>query len=517
MPKSIIVRHNAYFDSVTLMTCGSTLKKIEGVVEAVVAMGTELNKEILRSVGLSNEDTESAGPNDFIIAIEAASEKVCATAREEAEKRLCASAASDRTSRRTAPKTIREAVQGNPRLGVAVISVPGRYAARETMQALEQGLNVMLFSDNMSLDDERRCKSLAREKGLLVMGPDCGTALINGVGLCFANAVQPGPIGLVAASGTGAQEIMAQIDRHGGGISHVIGTGGRDVSEAIGGDTMEAGIDLLSADRTTEVIVVVSKPPARAVEERLMQKLSCVEKPVVACFLEGDCQQAGGPSLHLVDNMEEAAEVAVSLTASPAAALDSASPFWEQATEAGRTLTDRQRFARGFFCGGTLCAEAAALLRDSLGPLYCNASHRADEEIPDITQLTGTVLLDMGDDQFTNGRPHPMIDPTLRNEWILRQAHDPTVGVVLLDFEIGYGCHSDPAGEALDALLQAKREAASHGRNLVFVGYVLGTKADRQGLKAQQEKLKEAGVILGRSNREAAHLVATVLTSQKKG
>src|SRR5690606_14776291 len=125
---------------------------------------------------------------------------------------------------------------------------PGVYAAFEAFRALENNLNVMMFSDNVTVEDEIKLKDLAVKKDLLMMGPDCGTAIINGVGLCFANKIKRGPIGLVAASGTGLQEVTVLIDQFGGGISQAIGVGGRDLSKDVMGRMTLHAINALNAD-----------------------------------------------------------------------------------------------------------------------------------------------------------------------------------------------------------------------------------------------------------------------------
>jgi FdrA protein len=177
------------------------------------------------------------------------------------------------------------AVEQQAALNLALISVLGDYAAAEAIKALRPGLSVMLFSDNVSLAHEREIKTLAREKNLLVMGPDCGTAIINGMPLGFANVVRRGAIGVVAASGTGLQEVTCCIDQLGAGISQALGTGGHDLHESIGGISMLYGLDALSADPDTRVIVLISKPPAPAVAEKILARARAAGKPVVVNFL----------------------------------------------------------------------------------------------------------------------------------------------------------------------------------------------------------------------------------------
>ncbi len=475
--------------------------------EAVIVMATEMNREILENVGLGNEETQKAGTNDLVIAIRCESEKVCETTLRLIEDKL--SGGNEKTQERNAEyKTQAQALKDGVKANVAVISVPGRYAAREAKKALKQGLHVMMFSDNVTMEEELELKELAIEKGLLMMGPDCGTACLNGVGLCFANQVRKGTIGVVGASGTGLQEVLVQIDRLGGGIAQAIGTGGRDLKEKIGGLMMLQGIKALVEDESVKVIVLVSKPPEKAVEEKIFDLLREVKKPVVICFLEGE-HKGGLPSnISFADTLYDAAAKAV---------------FWEtglipdsdccsaRGTESV-SLQPSQKYIRGLFCGGTLCAESLMILREKIGNVKSNISHRVGEEVIRFDHVDANMLLDLGEDQFTNGRPHPMIEPSLRCEWILDAAKDPTVGVILMDFEIGYGSHEDPAGITADAIKDAVNYARQQGRELIFVGYICGTSQDKQDIKKQ----RETGVLLAESNVEAAELAARIIKKNEE-
>lgn len=512
MYSNVIIKRNTYYDSVTLMSIGSKIKAMPGIDEAVVVMATEMNKELLALVELSNDAAQSAGQNDLIIALRSDQEQSYRAALQMLEETLSKGGAA--AGSQVSFTTIQQAVEAFPDANVAVISVPGQYAAREAMSALKHGLHVMLFSDNVTVEEEKRLKEYAAAEGLLMMGPDCGTAALNGVGLCFANRVRKGSIGLVGASGTGLQEVMVQIDRLGGGVSQAIGTGGRDLSEAIGGIMMLQGIKSLMADPATEVIALVSKPPAPSVEEKIFALLEQTEKPVVVCFLEANTNRKTKAHLHLLPNLLQAAQKAVQLAGIGAdSAKSCADPDAtnEQVRQARQLLKPEQTCLRGLFCGGTLCAEALSILRARLGETRSNISHREGETINGQGVYTGNVLLDMGDDAFTRGRPHPMIEPALRSDTIVQQGSDATVGVVLLDFEIGYGSHNNPVGETLGAIRAAKAAAKAQGRTLVFVSYVCGTDKDKQNLAEQRAALLREGVILGDSNVEAANIAADIL------
>ena len=482
MQTRVIIRANRYHDSVSLMAISQQVQALPGVQAAVVAMGTAMNKELLAGVGLLTPEASAAGPDDLILALGAESRCAADAALAEAERLLGQRGRTSTGSLRgdaPAPRTVRAATVADPELKLALISVPGPFAAREARCALEQGLDVMLYSDNVPLEAEVALKRLALAKGRLLMGPDCGTAIIDGVGLGFANAVARGPVGIVAASGTGAQEVSCLIDRLGSGISQLIGVGGRDLSDAVGGLMMLEGLRRLQADPATKVIVLISKPPAPAVAGRVLAAVREGRKPAVVCFLGGP----GAPSL------DEAALQAVALATGQPASLPQAA--------AALNLTPGRRWVRGLFAGGTLCDQALAILEQALGPVACNI-----HPVPERRQGAGHRLTDLGDDLFTRGRPHPMIDMTLRRLRLLEEAADPEVAAILLDIVLGYGAHSDPAGALADAI----REAGAHG--VAVVASVTGTAADPQGYDHQVRRLQAAGAHVFPTARLAALAVA---------
>lgn len=499
--KLMEVRKNAYFDSVSLMTLSNRLQKLDGVKNAMVAMATPINMELLERIGLVDDAVRQATPNDLLVVVEAETEDAAAAAVREGKESLFNRKKTAGGKREIAAATIREAVANDPGLNLAVISVAGRFAAREVRQALNSNLHVMLFSDNVSVEEELACKKLAHEKGLLLMGPDCGTAIINNAGLCFANQVSRGDIGLAAASGTGLQEVTALIDRLGGGITQAIGTGGRDLSEAIGGITMLDAIRALKDDEATRVIVLISKPPAEAVSEKVLHAARASGKPVVVCFIGGKGGVEDG--LEFADSLEDAAVRAVRLAGGAPAGAFFAMPEEKVAAEA-RLLVPPQKYIRGMFCGGTLAAETEKVVGESFSGVYSNFSKKPERLLPDPLKSVGHSIVDLGDDQFTQGRPHPMIDPTIRAERLLQEAADPETAVLLLDFEIGYGSHPDPVGVTIDAIRQAKKTAADQGRHLAVVAYVLGTRGDYQGLAEQEDMLAKEGVVVCPSNLRAA-------------
>jgi len=509
MPVYLKVLRNEYFDSVTLMSVAAKVKEETGAELVVMLMATAMNKTMLVERGFDSTELRAASANDCVIGVTTKVPSPSIVAQ--LENALKGGGKQERKGQGISPATISSALRQFD-ANLVVISTPGEYAAREAELALRQGLNVMIFSDNVSVPEEVRLKALAKEKGLLLMGPDCGTAIINGVGLGFANRVRAGNIGLVAASGTGLQEVSVLIHRLGGGISQAIGVGGRDLSGDVGGLMMLAGIRALAEDAATEVVVLLSKPPAREVQGAILEALVGVEKPVVVCFLDGEPVDNPEARWHFVATLEGAAKVALGLAGARAQGegVDN-SLFAALAREEGRKLMPTQRFIRGLYCGGTLCAEALMLSRARVQPVFSNVAKRDNEKLLNPLVSSGHCFIDLGDDIFTQGRPHPMIDPSIRLERILQEASDPEVAVLILDFVLGYGSHADPVGVTLPTLHIAREIAAQSGRHLAVVGYVCGTDLDKQGYDAQCKKLESAGVLTATSTAQAAELACKIV------
>lgn len=503
-----LVKRSAYFDSVTLMLAQREVRGQPGVEEAGMVLATEANRALLSEAGLLTLEADGAGPDDLVISVRADSETAAAAALAFAERTL--------TQRRESaaagayrPRTIASARRMLPGATLAAISVPGRYAGAVAREALALGLHVFLFSDNVPLETEVALKATAAARGLLLMGPDCGTALLGGVGLGFANRVRRGRVGLVAAAGTGLQEVTSLIHRQGGGVSHAIGTGGRDVSQPVGGAAMLRGIAALAADRDTAVIVVIAKPPHPAVARRLLGAARRAGKPVVVAFVGARVAASG--NVVGADTLEDAAAAAVRLAgggrgeAVPTQSLP--------AQEAGRLLPT-QHYLRGLFSGGTLGAEAQALLRPVLGRILSNAPLHPQDRVEGTAASSGHTVLDLGGDEFTQGRLHPMIDPTLRLARLAQEAADPDVGVLLLDVVLGVGADRDPAGTLAPAVAGARRRALEAGRYLCVVGSLCGTDEDPQDFRTQEEALLEAGMVLEGSNARAARLAGRILVGR---
>src|SRR5881396_371596 len=474
MPAFNFVRASFYQDSVTLMRLSRDMEAVPGVTAAAAMMGTPHNRELLQQAGLLAPEGAAAGPADLVIAVIADSPAAADAARAAAEHALLARRAiAVRNTTAATPRTLTSALKILPDANLALISVPGAYAGAEALQALRAGLHVMLFSDNVPVETEVALKRLALERGLLMMGPDCGTAIVDGVPLGFANAVPRGRIGLAAASGTGLQETTCTIAREGEGVSQAIGVGGRDLSDEVGGLMMLRALELLAGDAA---------------------KLG---KPCVAYFA-GASTPAAGP-WRVAATLEDAGRAAVALargTTPAATAFTLAAAEVERlVADAARGLAPGQRYVRGVYSGGTLAYEAIDLLAGSLAEVATSLT----------TGGSGHRVVDLGEDVFTVGRPHPMIDGRVRREWIDREGRDAGTAVLLVDVVLGYGAHRDPAGEIVPAI-----RAVRARRPLAVVASVCGTDGDPQSRAAQIATLRDAGVIVMDGNAQAARLAAAI-------
>jgi len=510
MKSAIKTIRNFYRDSVSLMQLSSRLAKLPGIVQASAIMASEANLALLREAKLLDRSVD-AGPNDLLIALQGESEDALHSAMAEADAAFAQKPSTSGAggARRQAPLSLEMALAESPTANFALISTPGDYASAEAMKALRLGLNVMLFSDNVPGADEVALKQFARARDLVVMGPDCGTAIVGGLPLGFANVVRRGGVGVVAASGTGLQQVTCLVDRLGEGVSHAIGTGGHDLSREVGGITMLQGLQGLAADEATKVIVLISKPPAKDIADRVLERARAARKPVVVIFLGADRKAIVGQNLHPVKTLEDAAHAAVALLRGRK---PSAAPQ-ERNVELPK-LRRGQMYVRGLYSGGTFCYEASLLLGETLAAVFSNTPVGKAAPLADVWKSQGHTLVDLGDDLFTRGRPHPMIDHRLRNDRIASEAADPETAVILLDVVLGYGSHANPAEEIAPAITAAKAAAKKAGRNLAVIGFVCGTEGDPQGLARQEAALRDAGMMLTRSNAQAVRLAARIVTPQ---
>jgi FdrA protein len=444
-------------------------------------MATPLNLEVLESMGF---DLPATTPNDMVVALKLAADGDLGTALAAVDAALSKKTRSAGQAEVEPHRTTYQAMTETD-ADLALVSVPGEHAFVEAMDALDAGRDVMVFSDNVPLEQELVLKQRATERGLLVMGPDCGTAVVGGVGLGFANRTKPGPVGIVAASGTGCQQLMCLLDAAGVGVSAALGVGGRDLGSQVGGMSTRVAMSRLDSDPTVELIVVVSKPPAEDVAADLRKAAADLDTPVQFALL-GE----GQPDL------TTAAE-------SVLAALGHAQPEWTTWGAGNATTTAGEGYLRGLFVGGTLCDEAMLLAASTLGPVRSNIPLAPDLALDGSLTADGHTMVDFGDDALTAGRAHPMIDPTLRLEHLGRAAADPTTAVVLMDVVLGHGAESDPAAGLAPAIKQAKETARAAGRDLPVVVACVGTEEDPQQLSRQARALAAAGAEVYLSNAQA--------------
>ncbi|GEQ06538.1 acyl-CoA synthetase FdrA [Staphylococcus gallinarum] len=498
-----IIKENTYQDSIVLMLLSNKLSAIEGVNKVSIMMGTPANKDIFKSSGLGTAELENAKPNDIVIVIDTEDAAKVEEVDQEVEAELKGKAESnDQEQKHNEASNWSRALElaNNPNL--ALISIPGQYAAMEAENALNHNLNVFMFSDNVAKEDETRLKNLAHDKGLLVMGPDCGTGIIHGLPLAFTNIVNEGDIGIVGASGTGIQEVTTIIDREGKGVTNAIGTGGRDLSSEVGAITMLDSIKALNQDPTVKVITVISKPPAKEVEEQVLSVLRNIEKPVVTLFL-GAKPTYTETNIYHAYTLEEAARVSVQLS-------NGETPNFKPRLfeNISANLTAKQDGIKGFYSGGTLASEAAMLVKDTLGDL-------SSGETPEGFAYKGGnhEIIDLGDDIYTQGKPHPMIDPSKRIEMLETSSDDPATAVIMLDNVIGYGSHDDMASELAPTIQKILNKVKADGRSLVVLATVVGTEHDYQGYQAQIETLKAAGAIVCDTNDQMVRTALNLIGS----
>jgi FdrA protein len=510
--KEIIIRPNEYFDSMVLMQVNHRISAMPGIVRAGIMMATDMNKKLLALIGFHNDDVEVAQAGDMLIGIEAESREYFEAAIATLDNHLSGQHTS-RASRSKRFGSLAAAAKARPEANLAVISVPGAYAAREAHKALDLGLNCFLFSDNVTLEEELALKRKAKERDLLVMGPDCGTAVIDGAALGFANAVPRGPVGVIGASGTGIQEFTVLLDRLAGqGITQAIGLGGRDLSPEVDGMSAVKAFNLLGNDPVTRCIVFITKPPSPEVVSVVARAALDTGKPIVFCLLEPDTgEERMEQGIFRVSSLEDAVwrtMVLLGLDTDGAAAAEGM--LVDKARRMARELKPGQRYMRGVFSGGSLCLEVMAYLAPRLGECYANI------RMPGVFPLSafagsGHCFWDMGDDEFTQGRVHPMIDPGLVAESIVREAARPNVGVVVLDVVLGYGVNPDPASILGPAVEKARSLAAGQGRVLHVLAHVCGTDKDPQNAKSQEERMRQAGAVVVDTNLQLGKLAVAIV------
>lgn len=505
-----VVKKGSYHDSVVLMLLTNQISTIEGVNKVSIMMATPANKDIFKQSGLDTEELMESTANDMVVVADVNDDSLLDTIMTEVDEFFKKqSTANEGKKGAESVKSWDKALAKMPDADLAVISIPGAYAALEADRALDEGMNVFMFSDNVSIEDEKSLKEKAHKKGLAVMGPDCGTSIIQGVPVAFTNNVTPGSIGIIGASGTGIQELTTIIDRLGEGVKNAIGTGGRDLSKEVGGITMLDMIDAMEGDDSVKVLIVISKPPAKEVREKISARLSVFRKPVITLFL-GEKPEYHEENFYHTYTLDEAARLAVSLVRG------------EEVKE-GEVEVDKSEFypaeakktIKAYYSGGTLAGEAAMLIKEAL-----------DMKVPPqkaegfMLNTDGHIVVDLGDDVYTQGKPHPMIDPAKRIECMREAMDDASTGVVLLDIMLGYGSHEDMAGALLPAIEELQEKAKAEGRKIFFVATVCGTRRDYQGYDEAVNKMKAAGVIVCETNklavRTAIQAIGLDFTEPKK-
>ncbi len=502
MYTGITIRKNQYYDSVFLMGFNNRLSKIDGVIQTAVLMGSDANKEVMAELGFMNAEIQASTANDLVVGVSAENQSVVDEIMHSLSQWLTEVNASKTTSD---IHTLTEAIIAKPEADLVTISVPGEFAAHETRIALEAGKHVFLFSDNVSVEDEISLKTFARSKGLLVMGPDCGTSLIGGVGVGFSNAVRKGKIGVIAAAGTGLQEFTCMVHNAGYGISHGIGTGGRDLSDAVGGITTLTALDAFENDHSTEVIVILSKPPGGKTLVSLIERMKVCKKPVICCFLGIQNKIEGeGIVFKRANLIDDAVHLAIE-------AIGGEITHQLSNQTIPQKSAPNNKFLRGVFAGGTFCYQAQQILRDAGIRVYSNGPLDKKLILEHPNQSKDNAIVDMGDEYFMVGRPHPMIDGSQRALRIIKEAQDPQVGILLIDFILGYNSSMDPVGELIVAIQKAQKIAQKRGDSLLVVASICGTEGDPQDLALQTKMLKDCGVVVFNGNAQATQYCANLL------
>lgn len=500
MLKNLVIL-NSYYDSATLMLLTNQIKQNLSLKsdEISIMMATEMNKRIMDESGLLDETGRNANPGDVLIAIKSDLEdkEILEMINELLNKKV-----ENKKTTDVEVTSVDEAVEVFEESNFAVVSIPGAYAAREVKKLLNANKHVLLFSDNVSIEDENKLKDLAIEKDLLMMGPDCGTAIIKGVGLGFANKVNKGNIGIVAASGTGLQEVATIISNNGGGISYAFGTGGRDIKDEVGGKMMLHCLDLLMKDEETKTIVIVSKPPSKSVMEKIFQKLKGNTKPVVACFLGEDADKFKIDNWTFCETLEGVAVEALKVSG-----IEYKENFDVEKAVSELEMNKNTKYLRAIYCGGTLAYETLLMLEKENFEVYSNLVKKPEKKLGIKDSSKCNTVLDMGEDEYTVGKPHPMINSASRSEQLLKEAEDSEVGIMIADVELGYGSND----LATDDLAEVIKMIKSKREDIIFIGVICGSKQDYQNYELKRNLLKEAGAIVVDSNAQGIRLAIQLL------
>lgn len=501
------IERGRYVDSLETLFATMVLNEQPGIRDGLAGMCNESFTDVARDMGVLSPELASATAADYVIVARAESRERFEAALAAVEEQAFASGAQ---AQELSCATSTDAARNRPDANLCSIAVPGEYALAEVKRALNAGLHCVVFSNNVPLEDEREMKELAREKGLLCMGPDCGVANINGAALVLASVNKRGPFGICGASGTGIQHVAALLHAAGSGVSQTIGTGGNDLKGPVGGIMMHMGIDALEADPETEYIILISRKPDERVMAGLLERIRGLKKPCVALFMGSERERVEASGAIWARDLDDCAVKALALIGRECG-LETDEQLHKLAAAAAEGMAPEQKYVRGAFSGGTYMDEAMQVLEGELGGIWSNAPLRPELKLPDSYVSRGNCCVDYGEEEFTLGRPHPAIDPGVRKPAILREAADPETAVILLDFILTPPGHMDPAGFVLDDIREANRLAAERGGRIAFVASVLGTDADFQDLHEQQRKLRQAGVVVCSTNCAAAKVAAEII------
>lgn len=506
------IEKGKYIDSLETLYASSVLMDQEGITAGFVGVGTAPFKDTVISSGLNSPDLDSATGNDLVIIADCSNKAAFDTA-------VAAVLASFQVETSVQAEesfvSTKAAVQKHPEINLCSVSVPGEYAYGEVKKALNAGLHCVVFSNNVPLEQEREMKLLAREKGLLCMGPDCGVANINGAALVLSSINNRGPFGIVGASGTGIQHVAAILHEAGSGVSQTIGTGGNDCKDAVGGIMMLMGIDAMEADPETRYLALISRKPGDTVLPKLLERIKTCKKPVVALFMGCDRAQVEASGAIYASSLDDCAIQCLKLigTHYPLATEDELVTL---AAEEVKKYAPEQKYLRGLYTGGTYMDEAANAMIPRIGTIWSNCPIQPEWKLEDSYVSRENACVDYGEEEFTLGRPHPAIDPSIRKPAILREAMDPEVAVILLDFILTPPGHMDPTGFVIDDIKMAQQMAESEGRHITFIASVLGTTADFQDKNKQERQLRDAGVIVCQTNYRAAVLASEIIRQIKE-
>lgn len=496
----VFVYKNQYQDSVRLMSISREAAKLDGVSKVLALLGTVSNKDVIARLGLKDPAVDAATASDLMICIEAKDDAAVKAALDNVQAHLKTKAGGSKAEE-LKPATIEEAADRLEDANFCMISLPGPMAKLDVLSAINRGLNVMLFSDNITIEDEIELKKKAIEKGLLMMGPDCGTAIIAGVPLALANVVRRGDIGIVAASGTGIQEVTCLIDRFGGGITHALGCGGRDLRKQVGGLEMRFGIKKLAATPGNKTLLLLSKPGDPAVLNAVLDEARATGLRTVTCLIGGKPDELNTEGIIFTRTLEEAVFAALG---KPVPEL----VFPKALDDRIAKLDSQRKYMRGLFSGGTLCYESLVILDDKFD-IESNVPLRKELFLEAPTKGKKHCCVDLGEDEFTRGIPHPIIDTGLRGQRLEEDMRDPTCRVIMMDIVLGFGADPDPASKFAAIINRVRKDLPDGGP--IIVCSVCGTDADPQSCAQQEKTLEDAGCFVFPTNAQAAKAVARIV------